>query len=180
MMVLSKESGMPGSVIVGYATHTGSTKEVAEAIGATFVDGGIAADIQPLRNVDDLAGYRMAVLGAPLYMFRWHKDATAFLLRNQKALERLPTAVFALGPFHDEQKEWQAVRAQFDRELAKFPWLAPVATEVFGGKFDPARLRFPFNLVPVMRKMPASDVRDWKAIRAWATSLAAKITPVLV
>jgi menaquinone-dependent protoporphyrinogen oxidase len=48
-----------------------------------------------------------------------------------------------------------------------------------GGKFDPAKLRFPYNLIPALKKMPASDLRDWVAIRAWASSLAARFLPDL-
>lgn len=166
---------MPAGVLIGYATRSGSTQEVAEAIATTFRDSGHEVDLQPMRNVRTLAGYRLLVLGAPLYMFRWHKDARAFLAKHQQALKGLSVAVFALGPFHDEEKEWQGVRAQLDKELAKFPWLTPVAHEVFGGKFDPTKLRFPLNLVPAMKKMPASDIRDWAAIRAWAMDLAAKL-----
>jgi len=166
---------MPAAVLVGYATRSGSTQEIAEAIAAVFRGRGLAVDLQPLRNVRTLAGYRMLVLGAPLYMFRWHKDSLAFLSRHQKALTKLSVAVFALGPFHDEEKEWQEVRAQLDKELAKFSWLAPVAHAVFGGKFDPTKLRFPFNLIPAMKKMPASDIRNWDAIRAWASDLASKL-----
>lgn len=170
---------MHGSVLVGYATRNGSTQEVAETVAATLRDGGLEADVQPMRNVKTLAGYRLLVLGAPLYMFHWHKDALGFLSKHHAALNELPVAIFALGPFHDEEKEWEGVRAQLDKELAKFPWFTPVAHEVFGGKFDPAKLRFPLNLVPAMKKMPASDVRDWTAIRAWARDLAAKHSSAL-
>jgi len=45
-----------------------------------------------------------------------------------------------------------------------------------GGKFDPTKLRFSYNLIPVLKKMPASDLRDWVAIRAWASSLAAQLS----
>jgi menaquinone-dependent protoporphyrinogen oxidase len=71
------------------------------------------------------------------------------------------------------------VRAQLDKELAKFPWLNPVTIEIVGGKFDPATLRFPFNLIPGLHKMPVSDIRDWDAIRAWANNLAATFQPRL-
>jgi menaquinone-dependent protoporphyrinogen oxidase len=163
---------MTGSVFVGFATRSGSTQEVAEAIAAALGEGGLHVDCQPLRNTRSLAGYGLVVLGAPLYMFRWHKDALAFLSKHRKALEKLPVAVFALGPFHDEEKEWHDVRAQFDKELVKLPWFTPVAREVFGGKFDPTKLRFPMNLIPALKKMPPSDVRNWEKIRTWARSLA--------
>jgi menaquinone-dependent protoporphyrinogen oxidase len=170
---------MSTSVLVGYATRHGSTQEVAEAVAATLRECGLAVDIQPMREVRSLAGYSAVVLGAPLYMFRWHKDALRFLSRQREALTQRPVAVFALGPVHDpyDEKEWQDSRAQLDKELAKYPWFTPVALEMFGGKFDPAKLRFPINLLAGQE--PASDVRDWTAIRAWASNLAAQLEPDL-
>ena len=124
------------------------------------------------------AGYSVVVLGAPLYMFRWHKDARHFLSRHREALTQRPVAIFALGPFTTgDEKEWQGSREQLNKELAGFPWLTPVALEIFGGKFDPAKLSFPYNLF--MRQVPASDLRDWTSIRAWASSLTAKLQPAL-
>ena len=38
-----------------------------------------------------------------------------------------------------------------------------------GGKYDPAKLRFPMNLLA--GKVPASDLRGWTVIRAWAADL---------
>ena len=168
---------MSASILVAYATKYGSTREVAEAVAATLRECGLAVDIQPMREVRTLAGYSAVVLGAPLFMFHWHKDALRFLSRHREALAERPVAVFALGPTHDDEKEWQDSRAQLDKELANLPWLTPVALEMFGGKYDPAKLRFPINLLA--GKEPASDLRDWAAIRAWASNLAAKLQPAL-
>ena len=166
---------MSVSVLVGYATRYGSTQEVAEAVAATLREQGLTVDIQPMRQVRTLDQYHAIVLGAPLYMFHWHKDALHFLARHREALTARPVAIFALGPFHADEKEFQAVREQLDKELAKFPWLTPRAIAIFGGKFDPQKLTFPHNLVPALKNMPASDVRDWTAIRAWASDLAATL-----
>jgi menaquinone-dependent protoporphyrinogen oxidase len=110
-------------------------------------------------------------------MFRWHKDALRFLSRHRKALTERPVAVFALGPVHDpyDEQEWQDSRAQLDKALAKFPWFTPVALEVFGGKYDPEKLGSFIRLFA--GKEPASDIRDWMAIRDWASNLAAKLEP---
>ena len=115
------------------------------------------------------------VVGAPLFMFRWHKDATGFLARFREGLLARPVAVFSLGPFHDVEEEWKGAREQLDKEPARFGWLTPITREVFGGRFDPAKLHFPFSLLPALRRIPASDIRDWTAIRAWASSLPAKL-----
>ncbi len=71
-----------------------------------------------------------------------------------------------------------------DKELGKFPWLAPVTVELFGGRYDPSKLRFPDSLIASLpasplHGAPASDVRDWVAIRAWATSLVARFQPAM-
>jgi menaquinone-dependent protoporphyrinogen oxidase len=166
---------MSKSVLVGYATRYGSTHEVADAVAATLRDCGLVVDLQPMREVRTLEGYSALVLGAPLYMFRWHKDARRFLSRHRKAITGLPVAIFALGPVHDphDENEWHDSRAQLDKELAKYPWLAPLVLEVFGGKYDPENLRWPINLLAGSE--PATDIRDWEAIRAWASDLAAKL-----
>ncbi len=170
---------MPASILVGYATRYNSTQEVAEVIGATLRDTGFAVDVRPLREVRTLDGYSAVVLGAPLYMFRWHKDALRFLSRYRAALMDRSVAVFALGPTHDpyDEQEWQDSWAQLEKGLAKFPWLDPVALEMFGGKFDPEKLRFPIN--KLAGSALATDIRDWTAIRDWASSLVAKLDPVV-
>jgi menaquinone-dependent protoporphyrinogen oxidase len=166
---------MPNQILIAYATSSGSTQEVAAAVAATLDEQGCQTELRVAREARSLDGYDAVVLGAPLYMFRWHKDALNFLKRHHKALLECPVAVFALGPFHADEKERQEARAQLDKELVKFPWLTPAAIEIFGGKFDPATLRFPFNLIPALRQMPASDARDWAAIRAWAANLPATL-----
>ena len=62
-------------------------------------------------------------------------------------------------------------RRQLDKELAKYPWLKPVALEVFPGKYDPTKPGMSF----FERLLPTRDYRDWAAIRAWANALAAQL-----
>ena len=169
------------TVLVTYASMHGSTQEVAEVVAAKLRERELTVDLQPARNVQTLNGYRAVVLGAPVYMFHWHKDARRFLARFQRELTSgLPIAIFAGGPIEDSNEQWRDRRSDLDKELAKFPWLTPVSVQLIGGKFDPARLRFPYNLIPAMRNMPACDLRDWAAIRAWASNLAEEFQPVAV
>jgi menaquinone-dependent protoporphyrinogen oxidase len=167
---------MSNSILVTYATRYGSTQEVAETIAATLREGGLVVDVKPAKQVRLLAGYGAVVLGAPLYMFAWLKEARDFVSGHRSALEELPVAVFALGPTEDKDEDWTEARKQLDKVMLKFPWLKPVAIELFGGKFDPARLTFPYNLIPALKQMPVSDIRDWEAIRAWANALAEKLS----
>jgi len=47
------------------------------------------------------------------------------------------------------------------------------ALEIFGCRYDPSKLRF--SLSTFAGAEPASDIRDWDAIRAWAGELAGKL-----
>jgi len=123
---------MNGKVLVGYATKYGSTQEVASVIADVLREGEHSVDLLALREVNSLEEYSAVVVGAPFYMFKWLKDARKFLSRNQKALELVPVAVFALGPTDEKETEDNRpeVFAQLDRALEEFPWLCqPVARE---------------------------------------------------
>jgi menaquinone-dependent protoporphyrinogen oxidase len=158
-------------VLVAYATKYGSTREVAEAIAATLGEHGLPTEARPAREVSSLDGYSAVVLGGALYYFMWHRGARRFLSRHRTALATMPVAVFSMGPFgEDAPSELAEARKPMDRVLAKHPAVAPVSTAVFGGRLDPALLRFP-DANPGMKAMPASDARDWDVIRAWAEAL---------
>ena len=104
----TKEGMMSASVLVGFSTVYGSTQEVAESIAETLHNEGFEVNLQPARQVRSLAGVQAVVLGAPLYMFRWHNDARHFLSKHRKALQSIPVAIFALGPFHNKEDEMQS------------------------------------------------------------------------
>ncbi|MBN1922902.1 MAG: flavodoxin domain-containing protein [Anaerolineae bacterium] len=171
---------MSETILIAYATRYGSTQEVAEQIAAVLRQNGLSVEVQAMRQVQSLENYRAVILGAPLYIGRWLKEAHKFLARHQQALVALPVALFVLGPTKTEEVNDPVVRAQLDQELGRVPWLKPVATELFGGKYDPAKLRFPDTLLKAfpaspLYNAPASDTRNWDAIRAWAASVASHL-----
>ncbi len=161
---------MSKAILLAYATRYGSTQEVAETITAVLREAGLEVDLQPMQEVSTVDGYAAVVLGAAIYGGRWHPDAHLFLSQHQAALVQRPVAIFALGPLSTGDKAMLRSRRQLDRDLAKYPWLKPVALEMFVGKYDPANLGFFDRLLS-----SASDHRDWAAIRAWASALPAQL-----
>src|SRR5664279_6014858 len=88
-------------ILVAYATKNGSTREVAEAIAATLHDRGVAVDVHPARGIrGSVAGWNLAVVGAPIYSGRWHRDAHRFLKRHRDELRQIPVVVFGLSLIH--------------------------------------------------------------------------------
>ncbi len=159
------------SILLAYATRFGSTQEVAETITTALRQAGLEVDIQPMQEVRTLDNYDAVVLGAAIYNTRWHADAHQFLAKHQAALLQRPVAIFTLGPLSSSAAAKRNSRRQLDKELAKYPWLKPVAVEIFAGKYDPTKPGMGF----FERLLPARDYRDWAAIRAWANALPAQL-----
>jgi len=171
---------MSASVLVGYATRYGSTQEVAEAIAQVLREAGLQVDVQAVKNVRSIENYNAIVLGAPLYIGSLLKEMQRFLVSHRGGLKQRPIWFFALGPLNDDEKGKQDARQQLEKALAKYSWLLPDNIQMFVGKYDPKKLRFPDSLLgtlpasPLYQK-PLSDLRNWAEIRIWASSLAGKI-----
>ena len=158
------------SILLAYATRYGSTQEVAETITAALRQAELAVDVQPMQEVKSLEHYDAVVLGVAIYNAKWHPDVHQFLSQYQESLSQRPLAIFALGPLSTSKAAMRNSRRQLDGELIKYPWLKPVALEMFVGKLDPSKLGFFERLMS-----PASDHRNWDAIRAWANELPAQL-----
>jgi menaquinone-dependent protoporphyrinogen oxidase len=154
------------SILLAYASRFGSTQEVAETIASTLSEAGLEVNLQPMQDIKSLDRYDAVVLGAAIYNAKWNADAHQFVSQHQDALTQLPVAIFTLGPLSPSDAAKRNSRRQLDNELAKYPWLKPVAVEVFVGKLDPTKLGFFERLGTT-----ASDHRNWDAIRAWANTL---------
>jgi menaquinone-dependent protoporphyrinogen oxidase len=171
---------MSEKVLVCYATRYGSTGEVADAVGTRLREQGLDADVRPVKEVRSLDGYDAVVVGTPIYLGALHKDMRGWLEAQQAALESRPSAIFALGPTSAADDLAEA-SGQLDKALAKLPWLTPVATQMFVGKYDPARLRLADKLLAALPASPlhrlaARDDRDWEAIGEWAGEVARAVT----
>jgi menaquinone-dependent protoporphyrinogen oxidase len=159
------------SILLAYATRFGSTQEVAETIAASLRQAEFEVDMQLMQEVSTLANYDAIVLGAAIYNAHWHPEAHNFLSRHQEAINQLPVAIFTLGPLSPNEAAKRNSRRQLDKEVAKYPWLKPVALEIFAGKYDPSKPGLNF----FERFLPARDYRNWDAIRAWANALPAQL-----
>lgn len=149
--------------LVAYATRSGSTAEVAEAIAEALRRRELTVTVAPAARVrDPVDGYDLVVLGGALYSGRWQSGAPRFLRRHRHELDGMAVAVFGMGPRRDAEEAWQKSREQLNRALTKRSWLRPVAVTVFGGVDPP-------------KKRERRDIRDWAAIEAWAEAIAAQI-----
>jgi menaquinone-dependent protoporphyrinogen oxidase len=173
---------MQSSVLIAYATRSGSTGEVAEAIAAAMQEAGVPADVLPVSQVTSVAGREAVILGAPLYIGRFPKDFHEFIHLHHEALQGMHPWCFVLGPVQNKPEEFEGARKQAERQLGRYGWLRIAELQVFAGRWSTTNLPFPFSLIRripgnPLNKIPAEDIRDWAAIREWALAVARTIRP---
>jgi menaquinone-dependent protoporphyrinogen oxidase len=167
---------MPDKILVAYASLTGSTAEVAEAIGQTLAESGLPVEVRRMAEVQSLAPYRAVVAGSAIHGAKWLPEAMHFMHTYQAELARRPFAAFlvciTLG-MPDAGKYREAVSGWMEpvRTLVR-----PVSEGLFAGDMQLSKLPFTFNALMVraavaLKALPNGDHRDWTAVRAWAASL---------
>ncbi len=159
------------SILVAYATRYGSTQEAAETVADALRQTGLPVDLRPMREVESLEHYDAIVLGAAIYNGKWHADAHEFLSQYEKILTQRPVAIFSLGPTTRNPAAKKRSLGQLDKDLEKYPWLRPVALEMFVGRYDLSKM----GLGKFGRLVPLSDQRDPNAVRTWANALPAQL-----
>jgi menaquinone-dependent protoporphyrinogen oxidase len=166
---------MSNKILVTYASRTGSTAGVAEAIGQTLAESGAPVEVRPMQEVTDLAPYRAVVAGSAIQGGRWLPEAMQFVQTHQAALTRKPCAAFLVcmtlamgnGKYREHVVDWlQPVRAL----------VRPVSEGFFAGVLDISKIpslrdRLKFRVSAALGVWSEGDHRDWDAIRAWAESI---------
>lgn len=189
-------------ILVAYATLSGSTAEVAQAVGEALAAEGVEVDVLPLDQIGYLAPYHAVVVGAPMIL-GWHRSARAFVKKHRQVFEHTPLALFATAMSLTSTGETvvDGVPVWTDQALAKAPhnpqrpsfrenyasvahYASPmlgtvganrlVSIAFFGGQLDYTRLKpLPRLFVMLVVQAQPGDHRNWQEIHAWARSLPA-------
>ncbi len=163
-------------VLVAYATRTGSTVGVAQAIGETLGGRGYGVDVRPILDSPSIEGYGAVVIGSAVNGGKWLPEAEEFVKLNQQALGKVPAALFCVHIMNlgDDEKSRQNRLAYLStvRPLAK-----PVDEAYFAGLGPDSA---PSGIAGWFYRMfggseATGDCRDWGKIRGWAESLAPKL-----
>jgi menaquinone-dependent protoporphyrinogen oxidase len=178
---LEGKTTVSNKILVAYASRTGSTVGVAEAIGKTLAENGAQVEVRSMKEVTDLAPYGAVVAGSAIQGGQWLPEAMQFMRRHQAALAQKPFAAFLVCMTLAMKKE------EYRRVVTD--WLDPVRALVkpvsegfFAGVLDirkvpSLRKKLMFRISVATGIWSEGDHRDWNAIRAWATDLAPKLQP---
>jgi menaquinone-dependent protoporphyrinogen oxidase len=167
-------------ILVTYATRTGSTTGVAEAIAKTLREHGDQVDVIPMRKVTDVISYQAVVAGSAIQNRQWLPEAVQFVKTHQTTLNQKTFAMFAVC-MTLAMKNGESYRPQISEWLAPVRRLVrPVSEGIFSGALDISKIpsfgdRLKFRLSVAFGVWSEGDHRNWGAIRAWAESLPAKL-----
>jgi menaquinone-dependent protoporphyrinogen oxidase len=167
---------MTNRILVTYATCTGSTVGVAEAIGKSLAEGGAQVDVLPMQAVNDLAPYQAVVAGSAIHGNKWLPEAVQFVQAHQAELHSQPFAIF-LVCMTLAMRNGENYRPFVAEYMAPVRALVqPLSQGLFAGALDIRKVplagdRFKFRLSVLFGVWKEGDQRDWEAIRAWAESL---------
>lgn len=173
---------MPNKILVAYASRTGSTAGVAEAIGQTLAESGASVEVCRMQDVKDLTPYRAVVAGSAIQGGQWLPEAMQFMRAHQAALARKPFAAFLVCmtlamPGAEKYRQGVAEWLGPVRALVR-----PVSEGLFAGVLDISQVpsfgnRLKFRLSVAFGVWKEGDHRDWNAIRAWAADLRSLLVP---
>jgi menaquinone-dependent protoporphyrinogen oxidase len=168
-------------ILVTYASRTGSTAAVAEAIGRTLSEDGLQVEVLAMNDVKDLTPYQAVVAGSAIRGSKWLPEAVQFIVPHRNALAQKRFAMFTVCIT-------MAMKNAENYRSAVLDWVAPVRTMVrpvseglFVGRLDFAKMPFNqdtllFRIAVALRIFPRGDHIDWSAIRTWAKDLNPMLT----
>jgi menaquinone-dependent protoporphyrinogen oxidase len=169
---------MSDEILVAYGTWAGSTGEVAEAIGKTLREGGLAVDVAAAEDVAEVGSYGAVIVGTGIRAGRLHPEVLKFLKAHEAALSGVPVAYFVvcLSMMEDTEEQRAEVLGYLEAAREAAPQVEPVDIGLFGGVMDFDKLVLPIRLMMKAMKSPEGDYRDWDAIQAWM----AQVRPALL
>jgi len=165
---------MNNHILITYATRTGSTAEVAEAISQVLVVRGFIVDVKPVKDNPSLVGYSAVIIGSATRMGSWLTEAVEFVKNNQAALNYIPTAIFTVHMLNrDDDEASSTARHEYTNAVRQL--ITPESEAFFAGKLDFEKLSF---VDRVITKMVAGetgpkvgDFRDWDEINNWSRTI---------
>jgi menaquinone-dependent protoporphyrinogen oxidase len=167
---------MSSKILVTYASRTGSTAGVAEAIGKTLSEGGAQVDVLPMQEVNDLSPYSAVVAGSAIQNKQWLPEAMQFLKTHRAKLATKPFAAFlvCMTLAMPNGEKYRPAVAEFLTPVRA--QVRPVSEGLFAGALDIRKIpsfgdRLKFRISVLLGAWSEGDHRDWNAIHSWATGL---------
>ena len=163
--------GQTMRTLIVYASKHGSTREIAERIGATLRSAGDKTQVAPVSAAPDPLEFDTVIVGSAVYMGHWMKEAVEFVRLNRAKLAERPVWLFSSGPVGPKSLP-EAV------DIAAFrPFLDIRDHRTFPGALDAKRLTLGERIMVKAVKAPYGDYRIWDDVDTWTKDIAGSLLP---
>lgn len=170
---------MSSKILVTFASRTGSTIGVANAI-AKIISEGDEVDLLPMQDVSDLTAYRAVIAGSAIQASQWLPEAMQFLKTHQSALATKQLAVFSVCMIlaMPNGEKYRSFVAQWQEPVR--PLVKPIDEGYFAGKLDISKIpsfgkKIKFRISVLLGVWKPGDHRNWEAFHTWAKNLQKKL-----
>lgn len=165
------------TILVAYASAHGSTRSIAERIGAVLAESGERVEIRTMSRVSNAEVYKAFVLGSAVHSRVWLPEAAAFLERERDVLAERPVWLFSVGMPAALRGPWRGYGPKEEALLADGLHRTLDAREhrLFSGVFRREHIPLAGHLVCKLLGVRYGDYRDWPGIDAWASSIAREL-----
>ncbi|MCX4672376.1 flavodoxin domain-containing protein [Streptomyces sp. NBC_01381] len=159
---------------MAYATVHGSTREIAERLGARLDEAGLDADVRPMKEVHDEDAYEAFVLCSAVHGQEWLPEAREFLRRNSELLRVRPVWIFSVGMPDSLRGPWKRMAHKEEPVIAEsLPGHVPYRRHwLMSGVIRPAHLPLAGRVLFRLMGCRYGDYRDWTALNGRAEEIA--------
>jgi menaquinone-dependent protoporphyrinogen oxidase len=163
---------MNKNILIAYASKSGSTGGVAEAMGKVLCDMGVSVDVRLMENVKDLNDYHAIIVGSAIRKGRWLPEAVDFVKKQQDILSRKPCAYFVVClTMKDDTPENRAkTLAYLDPVVKENSSVRPVSIGLFPGAVNFSKMSFASKTILKVMGTSEGDYRNWPAVKAWTAN----------
>lgn len=171
-------------VLVTVAGRHGATDQLAVSLGHRLTEsvrgraGGLRADVVPVGEDPDPAGYDAVVLGSAVYLGHWLPAARAWTRTHQAALRERPVWVFSSGPVPDasgDDPTGPVDPGPPEDAVVAAELVGALGNRVLPGRLSRELLHWYERVVVAVVHAPLGDARDWEAVRRWADEVAGAV-----
>jgi len=166
-------------VLVGYATAHGSTRQIAEHLGARLSRHGLATEVADLGHVVAPEAFDAFVLGSAVHGQRWLPEARAFVTEHAPELAAKPVWLFSVGMPDALRFPLPALAHVFQPPALVAELADRVSIRdhlVVSGVIRAEHLPLVGRLAMLVLTRGGGDYRDWGRIDAWTDGIARVLT----